>query len=57
MITITMPKFFAIAMIVWLVLDIIKILLVAVVSIAEAIADKKEQTLEKELEKLLRGIK
>lgn len=53
MITVTMPKFFAIAMTVWFVLDIIKMLLVAALNIA----DKKEQKLEKEIEKLVRGIK
>ena len=50
MITITMPKFFAIAMTIWFTLDII-------VRIAEAIADQKEKKWQKELEKLLRGIK
>ena len=50
MITITMPKFFAIAMTIWFTLDII-------VSIAEAIADQKEKKLEIELEKIVRGIK
>ena len=53
MITITMPKLFAIAMIVWLVLDIIKMLLGAALNIA----DKKERKLEKEIEKSVRGIK
>ena len=50
MITITMPKYFAIAMTIWFTLDII-------VRIVEAIVDKKEQKIEKELEKFVRGIK
>ena len=50
MITITMPIWLAIAIPIWFTLDII-------VRIAEAIVDKKEQKWQKELEKLLRGIK